>query len=96
MHEKGIYIGEGRVHSKENTHTDFKGPRAYDRDVYHEHAEGKPWDFIIRVICSGCGKTLSRNDNIGRYAYCYQCRSVLWPETVNPYKAFRKRSYSRH
>ena len=95
MDENEIFAHKYEIYPEERTRRFSRGA-VYERDSYHEHAQGSPWDFIIRAVCSGCGKTLSRYDNIRKFAFCYQCRSVLWPETVIPFKAFRKRSYSRN
>ena len=45
------------------------------------------WDRVIRVVCTGCGETLGRYENERRLAFCYECRSVLFPETIVRYKS---------
>lgn len=53
-------------------------------------SKNRQWDYIIAVVCTGCGKTLSRTDNILRMAYCTACRAILFPETVSESDAKRE------
>ena len=54
------------------------------------------WDSIIRIICIGCGRTLGRYENLHRFAYCFTCRKVLYPETVYSVKTAQSRPLSSH
>ena len=45
-------------------------------------SKDRQWDYIICTICVGCGKPLSRYENLNRLAYCFDCRRILFPETI--------------
>ena len=51
----------------------------------------RQWDRIINKVCSGCGKRLGRYENKNDLAFCYECREILFPETIPDRKAFMKR-----
>ena len=51
----------------------------------------RQWDYIICTVCTGCGKPLSRYENLRGLAFCVSCREILFPETVTPYKSQRQR-----
>jgi len=57
-----------------------RGSRSYERR----------WDHVVRAICSGCGKTLSLTEGQRGLAFCYDCRRVLFPETLPSKKSYRK------
>ena len=42
----------------------------------------RKWDVILRKVCMGCGRTLGRYELYNNYAWCYNCRKYLFPETV--------------
>jgi hypothetical protein len=64
----------------------------YEKRGEDKRKSTKKWDFIIRSVCTGCGKTLHRYDNLNRYAFCYSCRRILFPETISSGRASRDRS----
>jgi hypothetical protein len=47
------------------------------------------WDYLICRICAGCGKPLGKYEYRNNLAFCYQCRKILFPETVSPDETFR-------
>lgn len=49
------------------------------------------WDLILWVLCGGCGKPLSKYETRKKLSYCYECREVLFPETIRPRESWRKR-----
>lgn len=40
------------------------------------------WDRIICRVCSGCGISLGDYENKNRWAFCRDCRRILFPETT--------------
>jgi len=42
----------------------------------------RKWDRIMRLICSGCGKTLSQYEIKNHLSFCLHCRRFLYPDTV--------------
>ena len=50
----------------------------YKKDLQN----GGQWDFIIRAVCLGCGRTLGRYEINHNLAFCFTCRRILFPETV--------------
>jgi hypothetical protein len=50
----------------------------------------RQWDRIIRTLCTGCGKPLGRYENQKRLAFCFECRRILFPDTINPKESWRK------
>ena len=56
--------------------------RVYKRQPAYWRSEHRQWDYIICKACTGCGRRLSRFDNLKGYAFCYSCREILFPETV--------------
>jgi hypothetical protein len=57
-------------------------------------SESRQWDRIIGKVCTGCGAALGRYEHENRFAFCLECRTILFPETVNRDETHRKR-YSR-
>jgi hypothetical protein len=55
---------------------------AHALQKYYSSYERRQWDYIICKVCTGCGKQLSRYDNLNGYAFCFSCREILFPETV--------------
>jgi len=51
-------------------------------DLRQNHSSPKP-EKLIRMLCICCGGTLSQWDVSHHWAYCYSCRKVLYPESVN-------------
>lgn len=51
------------------------------------------WDYVVRAVCSGCGRTLNQYDVRYRHAYCFSCRKILFPEPINVYESPRRRNY---
>jgi hypothetical protein len=66
------------------------GYRIYKKRPDTWRSKKRQWDYIIRV-CTGCSDPLSQYDNQKGHAFCFSCREVLFPETVNPYKSFGQR-----
>jgi hypothetical protein len=60
------------------------GNRAFKRRTFPRRSFGGQWDYIVRAVCLGCGRTLGRYENLHRLAFCYNCRKVLFPETIGP------------
>ena len=50
----------------------------------HEPARSNAhdWDWIVRVLCRGCGGTLRPFEVRNRMALCFSCRCSLFPETI--------------
>jgi hypothetical protein len=59
-----------------------KSYSTYERRSKTWRSKSRQWDYIICKVCTGCGKQLSRYDNLKRYAFCFSCREILFPETV--------------
>ena len=55
-------------------------------------SENRMWDYIICRVCAGCGKPLGRYEYRNNLAFCYQCREILFPESVSPHETFRNRN----
>jgi len=55
---------------------------AFSRRQRPWRSESRQWDCIVRVVCLGCGNTLGRYERINRLAFCFNCRDVLFPETI--------------
>lgn len=68
------------------------------KDGYKNQRSRKPsyrstnrqWDCIICTMCTGCGKPLGRYENQNRLAFCFECRKILFPDTINPKESWRK------
>ena len=76
-----------------------KGGKGFDSRASYErafHSGAYKWDYIARIICIGCGKTLSDYDNLHGFAMCLNCRKVLFPETIHRDALPRKRSPARY
>ena len=54
-------------------------------------SENRMWDYIICRVCTGCGKPLGKYEYQKNLAFCYQCREILFPESVTPHEAFHNR-----
>ena len=52
-------------------------------------SSSRQWDYIIRMVCIGCGKTLGRFETKHGFAYCFNCRKILFPETIGNFKSSR-------
>ena len=50
----------------------------------HEPARSRThdWNYIVRMVCMGCGKSLGKFEIRNHLAFCYRCRKFLVPETV--------------
>ena len=58
-------------------------------------SENRQWDRIIGVACTGCGKIMNRYDTRQGHAFCYNCRSLLFPEGNNPKPSrFKRKRYN--
>ena len=40
------------------------------------------WDYIVRLVCMGCGSTLGQFEIRHNLGFCFRCRRFLFPETV--------------
>ena len=68
----------------------IKGVGVCYKDTYSQQKAGyeyrrsknRKWDRIICVLCVGCGKPLSKYDNLNRHAYCIGCRKILFPRLL--------------
>jgi len=40
------------------------------------------WDYIVRMVCMGCGGTLRQFELRHNLAFCFRCRQFLFPETA--------------
>ena len=49
------------------------------------------WDRILWFVCAGCGKPLGKYETEKKLSYCYECREILFPETIRPIESWRKR-----
>lgn len=67
---------------------DYNG---YKRQSGYRRSNNRQWDYIICKVCIGCGKPLSRYDNLRGYAFCFKCRKTLFPETIDHSQARGKR-----
>jgi len=54
----------------------------YGRPDRYESNHRHQYDYIVRMVCIGCGGTLRRFEIRNHLAYCYRCRRFLFPETV--------------
>lgn len=63
-----------------------------ERSPERFRSSSRKWDYVIRVVCNGCGRTLSQHEVRNGLAYCFSCRKVLFPETIPSYEPAR-RSY---
>ena len=54
----------------------------------------RQWDKIICRICAGCGKRLGRYENTKNLAFFYECREILFPESIPARESF-KRKFSK-
>ena len=50
----------------------------------HEPARSRThdWDYIVRMVCTGCGSTLGQFEIRHNLGFCFRCRRFLFPETV--------------
>ena len=63
----------------------------YERRDKNWRSRNRQWDYIICTVCTGCGKPLSRYENLRGLAFCVSCREILFPETVTRYKSRSQR-----
>ena len=84
------------IHQDNRAHDLYYGSMrdARKREPRDQRCYGGRWDYVVRAVCLGCGKTLGRDELINGYAFCFNCRRVLFPETVYPYQTPRVRSSS--
>ena len=68
-----------------------RGYNAYKAQPEYWRSKHRQWDYIIRKVCTGCGKPLNCYDTHKGHAYCYQCRKILFPETENSNKSYDER-----
>lgn len=51
----------------------------------------RQWDRIIGRVCTGCGKRLGEYEYKNNLAFCYECRRILFPETISSRESFNKK-----
>jgi len=56
-------------------------------------SEHRMWDYLICKVCAGCGKPLGKYEYRNNLAFCYQCRKILFPESVSPKETFRNNNH---
>lgn len=78
------------THAIQALNNRYKAPEKIDRNW---RSPSRQWDRIICRICTGCGKRLGRYENRKNLAFCYNCREILFPESVTPKEAWRKRRF---
>ena len=71
---------ESKAHYKRNNSDHGKNLETW-------RSTNRQWDYIICIACAGCGKALSKYDNIRGFAFCHNCREILFPDTVNPHES---------
>jgi len=59
-----------------------KGNRAFKRRGFSRRSSGGQRGCVVRTVCFGCGRTLGRYENLRGLAWCYNCRRILFPDTV--------------
>ena len=69
-----------------------EGHKCDDHSIYERRDKNwrsghRQWDYIICTVCTGCGKPLTRYENLRGLAFCVSCREILFPETVPRYKS---------
>lgn len=69
-----MYETKGAIEVCKNGYKVYKTQSGYWRSKH------KQWDYIICKVCTGCGKPLSRYDTLKGYAFCSQCRQILFPK----------------
>ena len=62
------------------------------RDTRPVRLRGGRWDFMVRAVCNGCGRTLSQHELRKGLAYCFNCRKVLFSETIPAYEPVRRQN----
>jgi hypothetical protein len=80
----GMYEVKGAIEAEQLEYVETGSPpklRSKDRQ----------WDAIICTVCAGCGKPLGSYENQNRLAYCFDCRRILFPETIHPRASHDKR-----
>jgi hypothetical protein len=74
------------------------------RNGYYEDCQLRPttwrtknrqWDRVICTVCTGCGKPLSRYDELKKHAYCPECRDILFPEVGSAREPFKRTLFYR-
>jgi len=63
-----------------------------ERKLKTWRSTNRQWDYILCIVCTGCGKPLGRYENLNRLAFCHSCREILFPETVAPRESHWKNS----
>lgn len=71
-----MYEVSGAIEAQQTEYSDYRSPASW-------RAKDRQWDAIICTVCVGCGKPLGRYENLNRLAYCFDCRMILFPETIN-------------
>jgi len=73
----------------------------HDDDHYYKNrthpyrSENRQWDRIIGIACTGCGKIMNRYNTRQGHAFCYNCRSLLFPERNNSKPSrFKNKGYN--
>ena len=61
------------------------GQQSYQGQPTRYRSPYRKWDRILYKACGGCGKPLGRFENRNQLAFCYECRQILFPDTMTPY-----------
>lgn len=63
-------------------------------EVRPQSRHGGRWDYIVRVVCIGCGTTLGRYELYHELAFCFNCRKFLFPDTVYTFESAERRFHA--
>ena len=85
MNRYEVYEIDRAIRSQNGTY------KARDRNPETFRSSSRRWNYVVRAVCSGCGKTLNQYEVRSRLAYCFSCRRILFPEPIHAYESPRKR-----
>lgn len=60
--------------------------RSFTRTRGGSRSRGGQWDYMVRAVCIRCKKTLTRYELLNGLAFCFNCRRVLFPETIETHE----------
>ena len=83
--EESIFFHELAHAAHSRLEKEFSNIESWKKEVVAELSAAvlcRLWDRIICKVCLGCGQKLSRYEHKLPYAFCFECRDVLFPETV--------------
>jgi hypothetical protein len=73
--EYKMFKGRSAYKPHQRGYSTFRRPKTWG-------LSGRKWDSIIRMVCMGCGRSLSRYEVYNELAWCFDCRKFIFPETV--------------